>query len=187
MNDFLPKGYKEPVETNYMKFELGDNAFRVLASAVVGWEYWTEERMEDGSMKKRPYRVKEEGSIPVEKVVENKYGDLNISYFWAFPVYNVSAEKIQILEITQKSIRKDMMGYISNPKWGDPKNYTFVVTKEKNGDKTEYRTIAEPKEELDQSIVKKFKDMGIDMIVWMDGKDPFKKETEDTSDVEDIK
>lgn len=174
MNNFLPEGYKEPVESNYMKFELGENPFRILGSAVIGWEYWTEETV-DGVTKNKPKRVKEEGAIPVDEVVEDKYGNLNINFFWAFPVYNFNAEKIQILEVTQKTVRKQMEGYVKNAKWGDPKQYNFVVTREKNGDKTEYSVIAEPKEALDPAILAKYKAMNLDMQVWMAGDDPFKK------------
>ena len=36
---FLPENYKSP-EGNYMKLQDGENTFRVLSSAIVGWEYW---------------------------------------------------------------------------------------------------------------------------------------------------
>ena len=37
---FLPKNEREPVTSNYMRFEKGENVFRVLSSAIVGMEYW---------------------------------------------------------------------------------------------------------------------------------------------------
>lgn len=171
-NTFLPAGTKEPTKSNYYKFVDGANTFRVLAPAVVGWEYWTEEVV-NGEKKNTPHRVSKEDVIPMDKVTTNKFGNLNVNYFWAFPVYDFVSEKIQILEITQASIRKGMLGYINNAKWGNPMAYNFEVTKTKVNDKTEYSVIAEPKEELDKEIVKKFNDMKLDMSVWMAGGDPF--------------
>ena len=40
-NGFLPSGYKEV--SNYMKFVDGENRFRILSPAIVGWEYWNED------------------------------------------------------------------------------------------------------------------------------------------------
>ena len=39
MNDFLPKGYETPEsEQRYMALEEGQNTFRILAPAIVGYE-----------------------------------------------------------------------------------------------------------------------------------------------------
>lgn len=168
---FLPEDYKEPVMSNYMDFVEGENTFRVLGSAVTGWEYWTNED--------RPVRVKEHEEIPLGDVKEGKYG-LNLSFFWAFPVYNYSARKIQILVVKQKTVRQGMLGYINNQKWGDPTEYSFVVTRSKDeSGKTVYQVIAEPKEELDKDVLKKFKDMNLDMQTWFKGGDPFMGITQD--------
>jgi len=173
MNDFLPNDYKEPVKSNYMSFEEGDNTFRVLDSATIGYEYWREEVI-DGKRVGRPVRVKEEEAIPLAEVMENIYGDLSINFFWAFPVYNFEARKIQILTIKQKTVRRGMIKSIKNPKWGDPKNYNFVVSRDKDeSGKTVYTVGVEPKEPLDKSILDRFKSMKIDMNEWMKSKDPF--------------
>lgn len=183
MEDFLPQGTKEPTKTNYFKFQDGSNVFRVLAPAVVGWEYWTDAYI-DGQKKPTPHRVKEEQAIPISEVTTNKFGNLNISYFWAFPVWNVQAEKIQILELTQASIRKAMLAYIQNPKWGSPTNYNIEVIKGKTADgKVEYGVIAEPKEPLDPKVIQKFKDMKLDMNVWMAGGDPFAGQVKEAENV----
>lgn len=170
---FLPTDYKEPVQSNYMDFVEGENSFRVLDSATVGWEYWTEVYV-DGEKKNRPVRVGEYESIPLGDVVVNKFGNLNLSFFWAFPVWNFSAQKVQILTVKQKTVRNGMLSYINNKKWGDPTEYTFVVTKGKDeSGKTNYTVIAEPKEKLDPKILAKYKALNLDMSVWMAGKDPF--------------
>lgn len=169
---FLPQGYKEPVKSNYLDFQDGDNTFRVLDSSIVGWEYWTNQ-MVDGEMKARPVRVKDEDAIPMADVLEGKYG-LQLYYFWAFPVYNFDAQRIQIACIKQKTVRQGMISYVNNKKWGDPKEYNFVVTKGKDeGGRIVYTTIAEPKEELDPAIIERYMNLNLDMQVWMRSEDPF--------------
>lgn len=184
MNEFLPQGYKEPSESNYMSFLDGENTFRILGSATLGWEYWTEV-FEDGEKKQRSHRVKTEAEIPMDEVVLNKFGNLAYTFFWIFPVYNFVDERLQLLQVTQKSIRDQMLGYIKNPKWGDPKEYSFVVTRLKESGKTKYSTIAEPKEPLDTEILKKYERMHIDMSAWMAGKDPFSSEKTEPTVVEE--
>ena len=42
-NGFLPKGYKIPeATTGYLKYKIGENKFRILDSAIVGYELWVE-------------------------------------------------------------------------------------------------------------------------------------------------
>jgi len=172
MNNFLPSDFKEPTQSNYMDFQEGDNTFRVLDQAVLGWEYWMN-KIVDGETKPRPVRVKEQDQIPVGDVLEGKYG-LQLYYFWAFPVYNFNDSRIQILVIKQKTIRRGMLGFIKNAKWGDPKDYNFVVTKGKDeSGKVVYTVMTEPKEPLDKKILDAFKDLKLDMDVWFRCDDPF--------------
>jgi hypothetical protein len=43
-NDFFPTAdYKVPVTSDYMKFQDGVNTFRVLSSAIIGYEYFNTE------------------------------------------------------------------------------------------------------------------------------------------------
>ncbi len=184
---FLSEDYKEPVKSNYMTFEDGENTFRVLGEALTGWEYWTNKNV-DGQIKPRPVRVKEEDQIQVGDILEGKYGP-QLYFFWAFPVYNFNANRVQILVIKQKTIRRAIYGYIKNTKWGDPQNYNFVVTKIKDGDKIDYTVMPEPKEVLDSKIIERFKSLKIDMNEWFKCNDPFtaqKNENKATSKPTDI-
>ena len=88
--------------------------------------------------------------------------------------YNFNAKKIQILTVKQKTVRRPMTKNINNSKWGDPKDYNFVVSRDKDeSGKTVYTVGVEPKEPLDKEIIKRFKDMNIDMNAWMNCDDPF--------------
>lgn len=172
---FLPEGYKEPTKSNYMKFAPGSNRFRILGSAKVGYEYWTKKNI-DGTDKDVSVRVTKEESIPMAEVVTDKYGNLAVKYFWAFVVYNYDAERIQILQITQKSVREGMQNFLDKAIWGKvvPGEYVFDVNQGKKADgKPEYSVIAEPKTEVEKEVLTKLERTLIDMDAWMAGKDPF--------------
>ena len=43
MDQFLPDDYDVPnAAANYMKFQQGTNKFRVLGSAIIGYELWVD-------------------------------------------------------------------------------------------------------------------------------------------------
>jgi len=184
MSDFLPEGYKEPETSNYMSFEEGENTFRILGKftdgkAVMGQEYW---KTVDG--KRKPFRVSPEAKVCVEELeIDPRTGDLDMpKFFWALPVWNYSAKRIQILKINQKSIRKDIQKLVDNPKWGDPTEYDIVVNQAKEGKKTSYSTFANPKEKIDGEVKKTYEAMTIDWQAYMESKDPFSNGAEDLAE-----
>jgi len=161
---FLPDNYEIPDATNgYMKFRQGDNPFRVLSSAIVGSESWIEE-----GDKRKPLRWKMGTDMSVEKIGTDP------KHFWAFVVWNFNEKKVQILEITQKGIMRAIQALVKNPKWGDPKAYNIVVTRAGEGMETEYTVQPEPKEELDEGILKFYEDLNINLEALFAGEDPFK-------------
>lgn len=173
--NFLPKDYEIPTESRYMKFEEGENRFRVLGEAIIGTEYWMEK---DGERK--PVRVKPNTPVPIGEVAINDLtGNPDIKHFWMFPVYNYKAKKVQLLELTQKTIMRAIKDLVSNQKWGDPKEYDIVVTRGKDGQKTSYTTMPDPKETLTDEIKKEYKDTLIDLNQIWKGEDPFKVNSED--------
>jgi len=167
---FLPANYHEESTSNYMKLDEGTYSFRVLSEAIVGLEYWHV----DGA-KRTPVRIHQGVNIPISDL--NDYDDegkLKMpKLFWAFAVFNRNDNRIQILEITQKTIRESILSLVNNPKWGDPKEYDItIVSTGKKFDRT-YTVTPDPKEELDQEILKKFKGMNINLDALFDGLDPF--------------
>ncbi len=165
-----------PITANYLSFDIGDNTFRILGSfakgtAKRGIQYFTEV-----GDKKKPVRLSQEASIPASELGLNKFGEPEQPiFFWAFPIWNYNARRIQIATITQKTILRVIKSYIENPKWGNPHNYDFIVTKTKTGDKTEYSTTVNPKEEIDPTILEQYKNTHIDMDAWFRSEDPFVK------------
>jgi hypothetical protein len=137
--NFLPKNYEAPVsEGDYFKFKKGKNTFRILSPAIVGFEYWTRE--------KKPVRATEAWEEVPEDAKVNEKGGFQ-KHFWAFIVWNYEAKKVQIMEITQRTIQDAITAYVENPKWGDPTKYDLVVEAKGDGLEREYTTIAEPHSE----------------------------------------
>ena len=114
-NSFLPVDYKLPsTPSNYMRFEDGINSFRVLSPAVTGYVYFNSDN--------KPVRSKQIVNAP-----KNIKKDGKVRPFWAFVVWNNNAMRIQILELTQKTVMESMLAIVNNPKWGDPKNYDIAI------------------------------------------------------------
>ena len=169
-NDFFPSSdYKVPSTSNYMKLTEGEHNFRVLSSAIVGFEYFNRDN--------KPVRYRE---YP-EEIPNDIKSDGRLNHFWAFAVWNYEAKRIQILEITQKSIQMPMQALINNPKWGNPKGYDITITRKGTGmQDTEYAVMPNPHSELDLAIIETYKRVQPNLEGLFDGLDPFAKET--TSD-----
>lgn len=162
MNDFLPENYTVADRSNgYMRFQQGENRFRVLDNPVLGYEWWIED--ESG---RKPVRVPRDGKVPAEF-------SSSFKEFWAMPVWNYNKELVQILEITQKGIMKVVANLARNPKWGSPKGYDLVVDRQGEGLETEYSVTPEPKEELSKEIAQVYAVHNINLAALYEGKDPF--------------
>lgn len=164
-NDFLPKGYEAPVAGGaYMKFQEGDNVFRILSSAIVGYEYWTNDN--------KPVRSK----VPFEETPNCKQKDgknVKPKHFWAFVVYNYTTKNIELLQITQAGIQGDITNLINDEDWGTPKNYDIKVNRTGSGIETEYTLSPKPKKELDPEIAAKYAEMDIKLENIYTGENPF--------------
>jgi len=161
---FLPQDYQLPEEKtksggDYMKFEPGDNRFRILASPVTGWVWWEE----DSEGNKKPVRVK--------KV--NEIRDESAKHFWAMPVFSYASKTVKILEITQRTIQDAIYGFANDPDWGSPLNYDLVVRKTGEQLKTAYTVSNKPTTELDPRIAKMFEEKKINMDALFTGENPF--------------
>ena len=161
---FLPEKYKVPSTSNYMKFVEGRNQFRVLSSAVIGYEYWTTDN--------KPVRSRELPEEVPENIKKDDKGNYRVNHFWAFLVWNYEAERAQILQLTQKSIMEMMKEYVDNPAWGDPQKYDFVVARTGAGFDTEYKVSVNPHSPMPKEAEKAPK---VDLEMLFDNEDPFKK------------
>lgn len=158
---FLDADYKIPETSNYLKFKDGDNRFRVLSSAIIGWQYWNKDN--------KPVRRKEDWNTVPDDIAN----DSEIRHFWAFPVWNYNDSRVQILEITQKGIMKFIRNLTKNVAWGDPKGYDIVINRTGSGLGTEYSYSSNPPSKVDADIVKKYEAMTINLEALYAGDDPF--------------
>jgi hypothetical protein len=163
---FLPKDYEAPKgSSNYLKLEEGQNKFRVVSSAVVGYEYWT-----NGN---KPVRLK---NYPETKPADVRLADDNsyvIKHFWAFIVLDRKDAKVKILELTQGSIMRAIEDLVVNEDWGDPKQYDITISRTGSGMETRYTVQPSPHKELtaeEKSLVAR---MEIDLEKLFDGENPF--------------
>lgn len=170
MDNFLPENYDVPASGgSYMKFKDGENRFRILASPILGWEYWVSDM--DGNRK--PLRRRMDKPFTTAEVDEPE----KIKHFWAMPVFNYSTKHIEILEITQKGIQKKLRALARDEDWGSPLGYDLVVTKSGQSLETEYEVIAKPAKAVEESVEKAFESMTINLEALYDGGDPFAEDS----------
>lgn len=161
---FLPEGYKSP-EGNYSKFKVGENTFRVLGSAITGYEYWNTDN--------KPVRLKKEPVGVLADARVDEEGSNKPKHFWMFPVWNYDAEKVQIMEITQKGIQDAINALVKNTKWGDPTGYDITVTREGSGFDTTYQVMPNPHSAIAPEITEAFKALNLHLEAVFTGGDPF--------------
>ncbi len=172
MNDFLPKGYETPEsEQRYMELAEGTNTFRILAPAIVGYEWWEDA----GNGDRVPRRVRTAEEVPAEVRNASHTRD-KAKHFWAFPVFNYATNTIQVLELKQQTILRAIEAFLKNPKWGSPMGYDLTIEKVKTGHKdwdVEYTVIPEPPSQLDAGIAELAKSVPVRLEAMYDGEDPF--------------
>jgi hypothetical protein len=166
---FLPLDYEAPQGGNYMKLQTGENRFRVLGEAIVGNVFWIVNH--EGGRKPIRRRMNE---VIHDDELETRDGKRErVKHFWAFPVWNVKAEQVQILEITQSTIQSAILALHDSPDWGDPKGYDLIVTKSGSGMDTEYNTMPGRACDISADVMRAYMDAGINMDALFSGGDPF--------------
>jgi hypothetical protein len=158
---FLPAEYEVPqAGGHYMKLKQGDNTFRILSSALLGYLDW-----KDNKPVRYPYTPDKK-----PKPFDPKR---SVKHFWAFPVWNYKENAVQILEITQSGIQNDIYGLAHDEAWGSPLGYDICIKKQGEGLDTVYNTIARPPKPLAPEIKKAFAETPIDLSQLLKGGDPF--------------
>lgn len=164
---FLPEGYERPATSggNYAKLEDGQNRFRILSDAKVGWLYWNTDN--------KPVRLREKPeNLPEDIRYENGKPD-KVKHFWAFTVWSYRENKIQILELTQSSIQGPLEDLVMSPDWGDPKEYDITITKKGQKLDTEYSLQPSPMRPVPVEAHKAYREARVNLEALFDGKDPF--------------
>ena len=162
-SDFLPAGYEAPAKTggNYFKFQDGANKFRVLSSAITGWSYWTEEG--------KPVRTRK---YPDPMPTNLRTGD-KVKHFWAFAVWSYRDNAIQVMEVTQASIREAMQALVASEEWGDPKGYDITITRTGKELNTNFTVQPSPHKAMPQQAADDLMVTTINLDALYEGGDPF--------------
>ena len=157
---FLPEGYQKPASNSrYLKFEQGENKFRILSDAIIGYIDWKRE-----GDKKVPVRTKEQ----MPQMSDNKP-----KHFWSFVVWDYTSSSIKILEITQTTIQSAIYDLHADDNWGDPKGYDLNVVKKGEKMETKYNVIPTPPKDLAESIKTEYAKTRVDLNKLYSNEDPF--------------
>lgn len=160
MITFLPVDYQAPkMNSSYMKILPGENKIRVLSRPIMGWEDWID---------KRPVRFKMDQK-PLTPVDPEK----PVKHFWAFIVWNYNEKQIQILQLTQASIRKSIEALCKDEDWGAPFFYDIKIIKKGEQMETEYVVNPLPHKPVTEEMISCFHKKPINLEALYEGADPF--------------
>ena len=159
--NFFEQGHEIPDKRNqFMKFVQGKNRIRFIGNPVSGFVFFGKTKREDGSETVKPYRRREsEGEFSLEEMINRDVrmkpdGEIEgQKYFVMGLVYNHQKEKLQVLEVTQKSILKALKSYVESEEYGHPSGYDLTIEKKGDGLNTEYTVIVSPPKPLSDEIV----------------------------------
>lgn len=159
----------ETTNSKYLRITEDAQEFRILTSPIIGWEYFRV----DGDVS-RPVRQKEAFDwVPADSKDWAKPKE-----FWAFPIWNHTLGCIQICEITQASIKKEILKHVQDEEnWWDPKKYDFKIYRTGKGKETRYTLTALPKSKFESEADEKW---AFELAKWInlsalyDWEDPFK-------------
>ena len=103
-----------------------------------------------------------------------------IKFALALPVYNFEAAQVQILQLGQKSIIRELDAISQMPDYDDLTAIDFILGKEGAGLNTEYKVTPVPRKKgADKDITASWEDSraaGCDISRLLEGGDPFKEE-----------
>ena len=173
-NEFLPADYVAPKTANdYLKIGEGEtHRIRIMgthkdeASFIRGWEAW--------DVDNHPHREKYVQGQPASEALKQIDRDGKAKHFWMFIVWHEEQQKPMVYEVTQVTVRDQILSYTSNSKWGAPSNYVLAISRTGTGMETVYRVIAEPPvSPPDKDITDAIKDSMIDLRVIFEEGNPF--------------
>lgn len=167
--------YKVPkAEGKYLQFAEGETEFMPLASPILGYAYWNTQN--------KPVRSAEPfEELPEDIRIDPKTNEPEkIKHFWAFPVYDLTPGatiKVKVLEITQKTVMKQIVALTKNAKWGRPVlKYSITVTRDDSQSPVAYSIMPNPVTEVTQEIIRAWEstlNKGFNIKRLYTGEDPF--------------
>ena len=158
--NFFDRGHEIPDKRNqFMRFESGKNRVRFIGNPVSGFVFFGKVEREDGTETTKPYRRREsEGEFSLEEMINRnarmkKDDEMEgQKYFVMGLVYNYQKQKLQVLEVTQKSILKALKSYVDSEEYGHPSGYDLTIEKSGEGLNTEYTVVVSPPKPLSAEV-----------------------------------
>ena len=155
---FLPSDYQFREKSGqFMRLKNGENRIRILSDAIVGYSWWDEN--------KKPFRVR-----TFQEAVNN--GVEPLKEFWAFVVWNYNSNQVEVLELTQKTIQRQLHTLNIDSDWGDPKQYDINIQRTGEGMETEYQVSPKPAKPLSNDIKLAYEGSDIDLQALFKGEYP---------------
>ena len=88
----------------------------------------------------KPIRRKTLEEIPIDQLGTNSFGQQEKPVlFWAFPVFVFDETNVQICEIHQVGLMRELERLGNNPNWGDPRLYDIDIMKTVGGNRVAYQ------------------------------------------------
>lgn len=175
LSNTIPSGFEPQSSTsNYLRLVPGKHRIRILSGAIAGWVFW--EDTPDGGRK--PTRLPLEQNPPVEQAE-------TVKKFLAFPIWNYEFSHVQIWEVTQSTIQRELKAYEKDADWGNLQDYDLEIERTGNDkNNTKYRVSPKPKSALSEEIEGQIKLPNMDALY--ESKDPFANEEVSTEEMEKI-
>jgi len=164
-------GYQLPAApSKYLRLNDGKTKFRILSPAIYGCEFWV--TLEDGTRKPRRFRTASEAVNSPELNLEEGLKD-----FWVMVVWEYETHSIKVLELTQKSIQKQILEVLNNEDWGrDLSQYDLTITKTGAALTTRYSVLPSNKLPITPEMKQQLENTFVNLEALYDGLDPFSKE-----------
>jgi len=160
--NFLPADYEAPKSIgNYLKLQDGETKIRILSLPIIGWEDWEDKKPVRFKMDAKP----EFSNDPAKPM----------KHFWAMIVWNYTEQRIQILQITQASIIREIENLVKDSDWGNPCRYDIKIKKTGKEMLTKYTVTAVPHKAITKEIMQAFDDKPIYLEALFHNADPFQK------------
>lgn len=163
MNDTrLPEDYQpsQSWEWSYTKLKDWDNKIRILTSPIIWFEYFKA----DNKPKRSKTMFKDTPDIKEWWKVKE---------FRAFAIYNYDVEQVQLMEITQNSIKNQIREYSKDEDYWNPKWYDIKINKTGKDLETKYQVKPlPPKPFTNEEAIKEAKAINLEALFEWD--DPFK-------------
>lgn len=167
----LPESYS-PTQgggNNYTRLKDGDTKIRILTSPIIGYEYFTVDN--------KPSRSK-----TMFKSTPDIKEWAKVKEFWAFVVYNYNEEAVQIMEVTQNTIKNQIFALSKDEDFGDPKLYDLKINRSGKDLETTYQVKALWQKPFEnKQAIEEAKNINLEAL--FDGLDPFAPVTTTDEDV----